>query len=297
MACGDSLTTGLCDPGLPAGTKWRGWPDRVAEVLAGAGSAGPDDDAQQDGLPGLQYANLAVPGVLMRQICREQVPEALRMGADLISILGGGNDLLRLRCDLDDLVAELDEAVRLARAAGARVLLGTAYDPASSTVLRALRGRAAVMTAGVWSVARRREVDVLDLWSLHELREPAMWAQDRIHLSAAGHALVARRALLALGVARASTATWAEAGESDSLAVRYGALHAARPAEGSDWRDDVRWVRDHLVPHLGRRLRGIGPGEDQNPKRPMLTPMVLPGSSTAGGGSAEEPVSEESLPG
>jgi hypothetical protein len=48
--------------------------------------------------PGLRYANLAVRGKLLRQIVAEQVPAAVAMSPSLVSIAGGGNDILRPNC-------------------------------------------------------------------------------------------------------------------------------------------------------------------------------------------------------
>ena len=80
VAVGDSFTEGIGDIG-PDGVP-RGWADRFAEELAVRN-------------PDLQYANLAVRGRRMRSIVAEQLPAALRAEPDLISLVGGVNDVLR----------------------------------------------------------------------------------------------------------------------------------------------------------------------------------------------------------
>src|SRR3954447_613597 len=93
VALGDSLTEGLCAPSPPGSAHpWRGWADRVAEGLAGR--------ADRHGEP-FAYANLAVRGRLLRQIVQEQVPATIEHGADLVSLIGGGNDVLRPGVDVD----------------------------------------------------------------------------------------------------------------------------------------------------------------------------------------------------
>src|SRR5450756_2886692 len=88
VALGDSFTEGLSDP-VPGGG-YRGWADRFAGQLAAE-------------YPGLRYANLAVQGKVLREIVAEQVPAAVSMSPGLVSIAGGGNDILRPGADLDTL--------------------------------------------------------------------------------------------------------------------------------------------------------------------------------------------------
>src|SRR5487761_1020357 len=94
VAIGDSFTEGLNDAAPGGG--FRGWADRLAGLLAADYS-------------GLRYANLAIRGKLLRQIVAEQVPAAAAMSPDLISIAGGGNDILRPGAD-PDVLAELFDA-------------------------------------------------------------------------------------------------------------------------------------------------------------------------------------------
>ncbi|HWK27230.1 MAG TPA: SGNH/GDSL hydrolase family protein, partial [Solirubrobacter sp.] len=59
VALGDSTTEGLMDP-LPDGSGFRGWADRLAELLA----------LRE---PDLRYANLAVRGKLAWQVRADQL--------------------------------------------------------------------------------------------------------------------------------------------------------------------------------------------------------------------------------
>ena len=69
-ALGDSFTEGLMDEVGPDG-RHRGWADRVAQALA--------ERARADGADGIEYANLAVRGRLVRQVVAEQVPAAVAL--------------------------------------------------------------------------------------------------------------------------------------------------------------------------------------------------------------------------
>ena len=75
------------------------------------------------------YANLAVRGRLLDDIVGPQVDDALALAPDLVSIVGGGNDILRPRADIDALATRLEDAVARLRAGGADVLLATPRTP------------------------------------------------------------------------------------------------------------------------------------------------------------------------
>src|SRR3712207_6007655 len=92
IALGDSFTEGLNDPDPERPGEFRGWADRLAGHLAAA--AGDDD---------LEYANLAIRGRLLAQVVEEQVPVALEAQPDLVSLVAGGNDLMRPGADPDEL--------------------------------------------------------------------------------------------------------------------------------------------------------------------------------------------------
>ncbi|MCB2177269.1 MAG: SGNH/GDSL hydrolase family protein [Actinomycetales bacterium] len=260
VATGDSFSEGLwdvpggeppsrtsgVDPALPV----RGWADLLAGHLADRRAAHEEP---------FEYANLAIRGRLLEPIVREQLPVALGMNPDLVSIIGGGNDLLRPNGDPDALGALLEGAVARARASGADVLLSTGMDTRDSPLVRRTRSRTGVMNAHVWSIAQRHGASVLDVWGMRSLHDWRMWAPDRIHLTTEGHRRVAQAALVALGL-EPDDERW-----DDPLAPlpplpRYARLRA-----------DASWLRDHAYPWATRRLRGSSSGAGRHPKRPEPT--------------------------
>ena len=187
---------------------------------------------------------------------RDQVPAALAMGPDLVSVVGGGNDLLRPTGDPDALAALLEDAVVRVRAAGADVLLATGMDTRDSPLVRRTRGRTGVLNSHLWTIARRHGAHVLDVWGMRSLRDWRMWAPDRIHLTTEGHRRVAQAALVALGLEPDDVA-W-----DDPLAP----LPPITPTERL--RSDAVWLRDHAYPWATRRLRGQSSGDARQAKRP-----------------------------
>jgi len=264
VALGDSFTEGLWDvpdgappvtaEAEPPGLVLRGWADllagHLADRLRGTEPAGE-----------LHYANLAVRGRLLDPILAHQVPAALRLRPDLVSLVGGGNDTLRMGADPDRLATRLERAVVALREAGADVLLATGMDSADSPLIRANRSRVAVLNSHVWSIARRHGAHVLDVWGMRSLRDWRMWHADRIHLTTEGHRRVAQGALVALGLAPDDDA-W-----DDPLVPLPPLPRSARA------RADAEWLRQHAVPWATRRLRGHSSGDRRVPKRPELSPV------------------------
>jgi lysophospholipase L1-like esterase len=251
VAIGDSFTEGINDPAPGGG--FLGWADRLAGMLA-------------SGYPGLRYANLAVRGKLLRQIVHEQLPAAVAVSPGLVSIAGGGNDILRPGADPDTLAELFDAAVARLSETGCRVLMFTGFDPVGFPVLRLLRGRIAAYNMHLRAIADARGCHLVDLWSMRFLREPAAWSPDRLHLTTESHQRIALRACEVLGVP--VPADW-----------RVSAAPAAAPAAVprlASRREDIRWAREYALPWVHRRLHGTSSGDGRAPKRPALEPVTPP---------------------
>ena len=104
VAIGDSSTEGLEDPDGQGG--YRGWADRLAEHIA---------DAQESPV---EYANLAIRGMRLHEIRKTQFDAALALEPDLMTIFGGVNDAVSVRCDFAAMRLDLVDDVR--RGAGTR---------------------------------------------------------------------------------------------------------------------------------------------------------------------------------
>lgn len=255
IALGDSITEGLCDAAPGRQGSWLGWADRLAGIL--------DGDARLAGHT-LEFANLAVRGRRIADVVADQVPHAVRLRPDLVSVLIGGNDLMSPKADPDALATELEAGVRALRAAGSDVLLANLFDPQFAFFLKPFRGRAAVFNANIWSIARDHQATVLDVWGVREFQEAGMWASDRVHLSARGHRTLASLAAHTLGIPYAETAPLEEAASAPTA--------AADPAP-----DDIpfrTWLRVYAIPWAGRRLRHISAGDGMAPKHPV--PRAVP---------------------
>ncbi|MCU1509913.1 MAG: hydrolase family protein [Glaciihabitans sp.] len=249
VAIGDSFTEGIGDPEPASPGGYRGWADRVAEVL----SAQTSDFA---------YANLAVRGRLMQQIFDEQLEPALALRPDLITISAGGNNIIRPGSDPDVVAASLDEAVGRLRTDGATVVVFNGPDIGMTPVLKRVRGKVAIYNENIHTLAKKHDAIVADMWSLRELSDPRMWAPDRLHFSPIGHNTIAAMVLDSLGV--------------EHTIEPFNPEPLPRIAWRTARVEDLGWAREHLVPWVLRRLRHQSSGDFITAKRPTFLP---PGES------------------
>ncbi len=258
VALGDSITEGLCDTSRMPSGQYRGWADRLAMLLA-----------QRSAQP-VRYANLAVRSRRVQHVCDEQVPRALELRPDLVTILIGANDLVSARPDVRRLGGQVDEAVARLRAAGCDVLLVSPFLP-RRRVSAPLTRRFAQFTEQLRRVAAAHGALLLDLDARDAIGDLDNWAYDKVHLSSRGHRLLAYRAAEALGVPDAETV-----GELDA------ALHADEVRD--DDRDEERpvagtWLVRDALPWLWRRVRGRTAGDDLIAKHSDY--IELPGGGSA----------------
>ena len=250
VAIGDSTTEGLEDPYPDGG--YRGWADRLAEHIA---------EAQDEPL---EYANLAIRGLRLRQILATQLDEALALEPDLMTIVGGVNDVIGRSCDFAALRADFDTMFGAARRRGITVLTFTMPDPTGINPLgRRLRPRMFALNDIIREEADRHGVAVLDFQHYPVAEDPRLWFEDRLHGNALGHERVAAALAWRLGVDGFDD-SWAKPLEADSVVRRVREQLVG----------DVDWAVHYLAPWLGRGLIGLSHARGITPKRPLPTPVT-----------------------
>jgi lysophospholipase L1-like esterase len=244
VAIGDSFTEGLGDT-LPDGSQ-RGWADLVAAGLAAA-------EKQT-----IQYANLAIRGRLLEPIVTEQLEAALALDPlpTLLSLNGGGNDMMRPGSDMSSLVGLTERALRRCADAGVRVLLLSGADPSDRLPFGGMmRRRGEVLTEAIRPFADRFDLTFVDVFHDTEIRRAGYWSPDRLHLNAAGHRRVAGLVLSALGH------------PTEAHVIDPG------PDEPRRVLSEARYYREHVLPWINRRLRGQSSGDARTGKYLSWVPI------------------------
>jgi lysophospholipase L1-like esterase len=221
----------------------RGWADRFATALA-AGS------------PGLEYANLAIRGRKIGEVLEEQLEPALALEPDLVSVMAGANDLIRPRVDLGLILATMDRMQAAFADTGATILTNT-YPVAegSGPFGRGVSERFRAYNRGLRRVAAENGALLLDLEPIPAAADPRLWAPDRLHLNAEGHARLAAGMLSLVG---AGEPRWD---------LELPPVPRSSPA--SKLAGELEWTVRYLVPWIGRRLTGRSSGDGRSAKRPQ----------------------------
>lgn len=243
VAIGDSFSEGVGDD-LPDG-RVRGWADLVAIGLAHAAS-GP-----------VGYANLAIRGRLLAPIVAEQLDAAIALSPTLLSLNGGGNDILRPRVAIASIADQIMAAVDRAVESGCHVLLVSGANPTRHIPLGSVfQQRGDQLDEAIRDRLPRGGVTFVDNWADRELTDIRFWSRDKLHLNATGHARVAGTVLSGLGVPR-----------PDAPAGDLTQIPRQRSAE---------YWREFVLPWIGRRLTGRSSGDGRVPKSSTLVPVGLP---------------------
>jgi lysophospholipase L1-like esterase len=255
VAMGDSQTEGLWDGDDMIGL--LGFADRLAAMV--------------DSLwPGLQYANLAIRGKRIGHVLNEQVPRALAMRPDLITVCAGMNDVIQPGRSFGPALLDLERVYAALAASGATVVTTTFPNVAQFLPLgRLVSTRLAQINNAISTAAERYGFRLVDLYNAPSMRELDTWAIDRVHASTKGHMLFAAAAAEALNLPD-SNHDWAEPGLSPTQrTLRAGAY------------EQLRWTQESFFPWIWRRLRGLSSADGREPKRPQLEVVSLRSASDA----------------
>jgi lysophospholipase L1-like esterase len=247
VAIGDSQTEGLWDGDDSTGL--IGFADRLAALV----------DSRY---PGLTYANLAVRGRGILDLLVEQLPLALAMRPDLITVCIGMNDVTRPGLFFDRALADLDILHTRLAASGATVVTTTFPDLTRILpVGRVISARLDRINNEIRTAAARHGFRLVDLHGAPSMADPEVWSPDRVHGSTKGHILFAAAAAEALNLP-GSSHDWAQSTGAAQTSLRSRA------------HSQLLWTHNMLMPWLWRSVRGRSEGDGRKPKRPRLEPVV-----------------------
>lgn len=248
VALGDSQTEGLWDGDDSDGIV--GFADRLAAML--------------DTLhPGLQYANLAIRGRRIRDVLDDQLPQALTMQPDLVSVCVGMNDITRPGLLFGRALADLDLLYKRLAQSGATVLTTTFPDIGRIVPIgRILTSRLLATNEAIVAAADRYGFKLVDLYSAPSMTQPDTWSDDRVHGSTKGHILFTAAAAEALDLP-GSNHDWAQANPTATQSTLRSRAYS-----------QLLWTKNMLAPWMWHHARGISSGDGREPKRPRLDSLV-----------------------
>lgn len=250
IAIGDSFTEGVGDD-LPDGRQ-RGWADFVALGLAQATTEP------------VRYANLAIRGRKLAPILTEQLEPAIAQHPQLVSLNGGGNDIMRPRVTIESVARQLIDAADRVAASGSGMMLLSGANPSRHLPLGGLlRKRGDELAVAVRDLLPRDGVLFVDNWADESLEDLRYWSADRLHLNALGHARVASNVLTALDV---------------PVPTEWGVADVEAAPAGAASRRTADYYRRYVLPWIGRRLTGRSSGDGRTAKIAELT-IVDPASA------------------
>ena len=256
VAIGDSFTEGLMDDVHPNG-RHVGWADRLALQMYELN-------------PQLRYANLAIRGRLIADVVEQQLPDALALEPDLVSLAAGVNDAIRRHFDVNASATLLERGVRQIKAAGADVVLFAWGDPSRrARVMGPVARRIAAYNSATRAIAAEYDCFVVDFWGRAVFDPNDIWDEDRLHLTPRGHQIAAAAAAEALGFGDDSWRT-PQVPIREPGAVGRAAGH-------------LSWAGGHLAPWVARRVRGVSSGDSVTAKYPTWTIPDQSGSTSVGG--------------
>lgn len=247
IAIGDSFTEGVGD-NLDTG-RVRGWADFVAIALA------------RTSRTPVRYANLAVRGKKLTPILDEQIETAIRQHPTVISLNGGGNDILRPRVSIDSIADALISASARIVESGSNVLLVSGANPSGHMPLGGLvRSRGDKLDQAVLARLPLASVTYVDNWVDNTLGDLRYWSADRIHLNTLGHLRVAHNVLTELNV---------------PVPKQWELVLDAATENTDRQRMDLHYYRTYVLPWLGRRLTGRSSGDGRHAKIETLALVDL----------------------
>ena len=184
---GDSVAEGVREPHV--GYRDLSWVDRIAAAI-----------------PGLAVLSLGRRNLRAAEVRATQLQPALAFRPDLAIVAAGGNDALRRSFDPGAVERELVATVGPLRRAGADVVLLELMDIVASGLVprehaAALDARLRPLADLTRRVARRHGAILVAMRGHPASADPGVYASDRLHLNARGHAIVADEAIRALSAA------------------------------------------------------------------------------------------------
>jgi lysophospholipase L1-like esterase len=237
------MTEGMQDEVING--KYRGWADRVADVMA-------------ENYENFTYANLAIRGKLVGQVHDEQVPIALGLAngpSTIVSFHAGANDVIRPKYDPDKTMKAYNSAVDTLIKGGVSLMLFCVLEDSGkkNKTAQIWQERFAIFNENV----RRKANDVGAI--LFDPNQDDFWRdsrfihEDRLHLNSEGHRRVAQAVLARLNLPHDSDWRTPLPPETPKSIIEKTQVN-------------LNWFGAYAVPWMIRRARRRSSGDGRSAK-------------------------------
>ena len=243
IALGDSMTEGMSDELVDG--NYRGWADRVADVLAQSN-------------PNFTYMNLAVRGKLLKQVVEDQIPKALKYiegKQTLVSFHAGANDVLRPNYKPEVCLPEYERGIKQLTDAGATVMVFTVVDKvdAKGKTANLWHQRFSAFNENVRMVAGKYPTILFEGKKAEFLNDRRFLAFDRLHMNPEGHRRLANAVLEGLGLP--FDPNW-----------KIPLPPQGKQSKVKKYLINTAWILVFLIPWIWRRIRGRSSGDGRSGK-------------------------------
>jgi lysophospholipase L1-like esterase len=239
------MTEGMQDEVING--KYRGWADRVADVMA-------------ENYENFTYANLAIRGKLVGQVHDEQVPIALGLAngpSTIVSFHAGANDVIRPKYDPDKTMKAYNSAVDTLIKGGVSLMLFCVLEDSGkkNKTAQIWQERFAIFNENV----RRKANDVGAI--LFDPNQDDFWRdsrfihEDRLHLNSEGHRRVAQAVLARLNLPHDSDWRTPLPPKTPKSIIENTQVN-------------LNWFGAYAVPWMIRRARRRSSGDGRSAKYP-----------------------------
>jgi lysophospholipase L1-like esterase len=245
IALGDSMTEGMQDEIING--KYRGWADRVAEVMS-------------QHYENFTYANLAVRGKLVGQVYEEQVPIAVELvntAQTIISFHAGANDVIRPKYDPNKTIETYNNAVDAIIKTGASLMLFCVMEESDkkNKTAQIWAERFAIFNQNVREKAQSVGAMLFDPNQDNFWKDSRFIHEDRLHLNSEGHRRVAQAVLARLNLPH-----------DPDWRTPLPPRPPVTPVEKVQ--TNLHWFGSYAVPWMIRRARGRSSGDGRSAKYP-----------------------------
>lgn len=244
------MTEGMSDDFIDG--RYRGWADRVAEVMAANWAE-------------FTYANLAIRGKLVGQVVKEQIPQALphiEGKSTLVSFHAGANDVIRPKYDRALAIDTYNEGVAQLSNSGATLMLFCVLEDsgAKTRAAKVWKERFADFNENIRKIAAESDALLFDPNNDEFWRDPRFIHEDRLHLNSEGHRRVAQAVLSRF-----------ELPHDPDWRMK---LPPAEPISRlTKAKVDLQWFGKYAIPWMGRRIRRRSSGDGRSAKYPIPAPV------------------------